>query len=101
MSFRQEIFILILTTTCALNYGETEALNFSHHISLSSGLSIKWNSDDPEWITFQMSSPSHGYIAMGFSPTGVGMTGSDIYLGWVDSKGKGHLKVIDFNDELN
>jgi hypothetical protein len=67
--------------------------DFSNILSLPSGLELKWESGDPEWITFSMKAPTNGYIGIGFSRDGR-MSQSDIYIGWVDSStGKGHIKV--------
>lgn len=67
---------------------------FSHELVLSSGgIKVRWTTKDPEWITFEISSPTKGYIGLGFSETGT-MAGSDIYIGWVDSLGTAHVKVI-------
>lgn len=66
---------------------------FTHEVSLSSEIKVRWTTKDPEWITFEMSSPTTGYIGIGFSHTG-SMTESDIYIGWVDSSGTAHVKVM-------
>lgn len=65
---------------------------FTHEVSLPSGLKVRWTTKEPEWITFEMSSPTKGYIGIGFSHSG-SMAGSDIYIGWVDSSGTAHIKV--------
>ncbi|CAL8098886.1 unnamed protein product [Orchesella dallaii] len=64
---------------------------FTHELSLPSGIKVRWTTSDQEWITFEMSSPTNGYVGIGFSHTG-NMAGSDIYIGWVDSSGKAHIK---------
>lgn len=66
---------------------------FTHEVSLSSGIKVRWTTRDPEWITFEMSSPTKGYIGIGFSHSGT-MKESDIYIGWVDAYGTAHVKVI-------
>ena len=44
-------------------------------------------------IIFELHCKNTGWVGIGFSPSG-GMRGADIAIGWVDSNGKGHMKVI-------
>lgn len=88
-------FLVFISTTW---YWQVDAFKgtvfqFTHEVSLSSGIKVRWTTKDPEWITFEMSSPTTGYIGIGFSHTG-NMAGSDIYIGWVDSSGTAHVKVM-------
>lgn len=88
-------FLVFISTTW---YWQVDAFKgtvfqFTHEVSLSSGIKVRWTTKDPEWITFEMSSPTTGYIGIGFSHTG-NMAGSDIYIGWVDSSGTAQVKVM-------
>jgi len=65
--------------------------SFSHHTVLDrGGLVHLWWSPGDKGIVFKLEVATHGYIALGFSPSG-GMHGSDIALAWVDSSGGVHL----------
>lgn len=61
-----------------------------HSLELPSNIEVSWIDTDPEHVTIEMRGPTKGYIAIGFSPTG-GMTGADMFVGWVDSNGSAHL----------
>ncbi|CAL8072003.1 unnamed protein product [Orchesella dallaii] len=63
---------------------------WTHNTKLPSGMEVSWIDSDPEFITFAMKGPEKGYISIGFSPSG-GMAGADMFVGWVDSNGMGHL----------
>lgn len=89
---------LLFTTISALPFFQ-EALafkgtvfQFSHEAALPSGIKVRWTTKDKDWITFEISSPTKGYIGIGFSYSGT-MAGADIYIGWVDSSGTAHVKV--------
>jgi hypothetical protein len=49
--------------------------------------------ENDESIQFEVHCKTLGWVGFGISPNG-GMPGSDIALGWVDIKGKAHLRVI-------
>ena len=56
---------------------------------------LRWEGDDndeSEWITFEVSVATQGWIGFGVSPNG-GMTGSDIVIGWIDDEGETYFHV--------
>ena len=64
---------------------------FTHHLVLDKEekVHLSWRSDT-DGVTFLYSVATHGYIGLGFSPSG-GMHGADIMLAWVDRAGEVHL----------
>jgi len=87
LSFTLQLGIFV---NCDQN-GESDR-KWSHELTLSPGFILKWTTNDPIWLTMEMSAPTQGYVAIGFSPNG-GMKGSDFVMGWVDDYGKGQIKV--------
>lgn len=65
---------------------------WDHELILDLGVMVRWNSSHSEDLFMEMSAPTSGYVAVGFSPNG-GMPGSDIVMGWVDSDGRPHIAV--------
>jgi hypothetical protein len=65
---------------------------WTHQIRVETGVEVKWNSEDPSYLTMEVSAPTKGYVGVGFSPSG-GMQGSDIMIGWVDKDGIPHVRV--------
>jgi len=68
---------------------------WTQELSLETGMEVRWNSEDRYYLTMEISAPTAGYVAIGFSPSG-GMKGSDIVLGWVDRDGIPYLVVRTF-----
>ena len=66
---------------------------FTHHLVLDKEekVQLSWRSSS-QGVTFLYSVATHGYIGLGFSPSG-GMHGADIVLAWVDRAG--HVHVTD------
>ncbi|CAL8092372.1 unnamed protein product [Orchesella dallaii] len=84
------LFLLKICVRISDGFLSENQYEWTHHIKLPSGIEVRWIHTDPEYITFQMRGPERGYISIGFSPNG-GMSGADMFVGWVDSKGQGHL----------
>jgi len=65
------------------------------------GVDLKWNISDPEWIVMEMSSKTNGYVSVGFCSKWVGsMKGCDIVLGWVDDE-TGKVTLTDYHANAN
>ena len=81
---------LILLLSAVLLEGSSQ-LGFSHHLVLDreEKVQLAWRTETTG-ITFRYSVATHGYIGLGFSPSG-GMHGADIMLAWVDQRGEVHL----------
>ena len=90
------LLLLLVTTFLA----EARQLNssspagdeaFSHQLVLDreDKVHLAWRSDS-HGVTFLYSVATHGYIGLGFSPSG-GMHGADIVLAWVDRAGEVHV----------
>jgi len=71
--------------------GVVQAADFSHHTVLDpqEHYHLQWR-PEKDTITFRVTVRTHGYIGLGFSPSG-GMHGADIALGWVGDNGEVHL----------
>jgi hypothetical protein len=67
-------------------------VKWTHSLLLETGFSVKWDSEDPDFLVMEISAPTTGYLGIGFSPNG-DMHDSDIAIAWVDSYGIPHLKV--------
>lgn len=85
-------FITILTLEFSNSTPINERKWWNRELSLTGDFHVKWNSNNKEWLTMEMSTNTNGYVAVGFSPNG-GMKDADIVLGWVDRNGEPHLKV--------
>ena len=83
ISFYLLNFALIIGSAFAL-----EPMKFMHHTSLDpkGDFTIAWTPND-EGFTMEMAAKTSGYVSVGFSPNG-GMTGSDIFIGWVADDGR-------------
>ena len=68
-------------------------MQFEHEETLDFHRKVicKFTPDDAD-ITFELHVETLGYVALGFSPNG-GMAGADMFVAWVDSKGKAHGEV--------
>ena len=87
------ILVLILGLSFSVDTASgNKKLGFSHSLDLGQDVLLRWEREDEVTVRMEMSAPSSGYVAIGFSPNG-GMRGSDIVMGWVDDKGVGHIKV--------
>jgi hypothetical protein len=63
-------------------------------IKKSTGVDVKWNHTDPDYMTMEVSAKTNGIVGIGFCPVWKGtMEGCDIVIGWVDETGKGQLYV--------
>lgn len=52
---------------------------------------LYWKTIEKDEIQFELHCRTNGWVGFGISPNG-GMAGSDIMIGWVDSKGNAYLK---------
>ena len=63
-------------------------------VKKSTGIDVKWNHTDPDYLCMEVSSKTTGIVAIGFCPVWKGsMEGCDIVIGWVDDNGNAHLYV--------
>lgn len=92
-------FLLSLVWSChaAGNPAGSTTINgqtyhWVHTTTLPSKMQVSWIDKDPNYVTIEMKGPTKGYVSIGFSPSG-GMTGADMFVGWVDSNGTAHLLV--------
>ena len=83
-----ELIFLLLSTVLQ---ADSSGGQWSHHLVLDKEekVQLSWRSDTTG-LTFLYSVATHGYIGLGFSPSG-GMHGADIMLAWVDRAGEVHL----------
>ena len=92
------VYLVVISWALYLIPAETAELfpdsfqRWTHSVRLGGGVEVRWNSEDPYYLTMEVSAPTKGYVGVGFSPTG-GMQGSDIMIGWVDSDGIPHIGV--------
>ena len=65
--------------------------HFTHQLVLDKEekVHLSWRTSE-QGVTFLYSVATHGYIGLGFSPSG-GMHGADIMLAWVDRAGEVHV----------
>lgn len=68
-------------------------MDFMHHVIVDADnkFHIFWTPDD-EGFTMELAVATSGYAAIGFSPNG-GMSGADIFMGFVDDSGQAHGMV--------
>ena len=91
------ILVLLVISWPVLAAGSEAVPVWTHVMVLDEGVEVKWVATDPYFLTMEMSAPTRGYVGIGFSPSG-GMAGSDIAMGWVDSRGIPHLRVNSFQN---
>jgi len=87
---------VFLRLTCVLVL-QVDALlssdvKWTNELNFDTDFIVKWDSEDPDFLTMEISGPTTGYVGIGFSPRG-DMFDSDIVIGWVDEMGIPHLKV--------
>ena len=85
-------FVLLVVSFPVLTSASDAVPVWTHVMVLDEGVEVKWVATDPYFLTMEMSAPTRGYVGIGFSPSG-GMAGSDIAIGWVDSRGIPQLLV--------
>lgn len=66
---------------------------WTRDLTLNDKFTVRFNNEDEDKLVMEISAPTTGYVAIGFSPNG-GMRGSDIVMAWVDGEGKAHIKVL-------
>ncbi|CAG7818101.1 unnamed protein product, partial [Allacma fusca] len=84
------VLLILAPVSISSNTLDTDS-SWTHVLVLDAEVEVKWIASDPYFMTMEMSAPTVGYVGIGFSPTG-GMAGSDIVVGWVDSKGVPQLR---------
>lgn len=85
------VFVLVATILGFASSADQKA--WTRNLSIEKGIRMNWIHDDSEYVTMEISAPAKGYVAVGISPNG-SMTGADMIMGWVDSQGKAHIKVV-------
>lgn len=75
-------------------------INWSHELALSPYFSIKWDAQDPAFLTMEISALAEGYVALGFSSQS-SAPHIDMVVAWVDFQGVPHIRVNCFFPILN
>lgn len=82
------MMIAFLTTRVFAAVAENSTYEQEHKVT-ALDYDIKWTISDDENVYLQISAPTNGWIGFGLTRGG-GMTGSDIFLGYVDEEGTVH-----------
>jgi len=94
VSFQMLQLVVILITF--LNFCESASISsdveWTTRIQLEDGFEAHWLTTDKEFITMEISAPTTGWVAVGFTDKGA-MKGADIVMGWICDKGIPHIKV--------
>ncbi|CAF3793088.1 unnamed protein product [Rotaria sp. Silwood1] len=89
MWLRVALALLIIEKCASISSPIQPMANYKYSIELEANIAdLWWTIDDVrKEITFDLHIRTTGWIALGISPGG-GMTGADIGVGWVDSRGR-------------
>lgn len=83
---------LLIHLGSSVSVGSRTPMVWTRELVLDEKFTFRFNNENSEKLILEISAPTRGYVAIGFSPNG-GMKGSDIVMAWIDEGGKAHIKV--------